>query len=109
MPSILDPSGSKPEGSAAWIRDPGSLAQGCFQALFLNFMIFLAGCLGIFILVGIVVIAGFGVLQFAWLGPMIGRYKRDGATESVNGVYIAAGITFLLSAACWGSIASPRR
>ena len=56
--------------------------------------------------VGIVLVMGYGLIQFAWLLPMWGRYRKAGKTESAKGVLIVAGISVLLSAACWHSFNS---
>ena len=53
--------------------------------------------------VGIFLVAGFGLLQFAWLLPIWTKFRRAGETETAKGVLIVAGITILLSAACWTS------
>jgi hypothetical protein len=48
----------------------------------------------------------FGLLQFAWLLPVRVGFMNDGKTESAKGVLITAGITVLVSAACWASLSS---
>src|SRR2546428_133255 len=86
--------------------DPGSVTQGVGRAGVLNFCIFAGAAAGIVILIGIPVIALFGVLQFAWIIPIYSRCKERGESETAKGILIAAGITFLLSAGCWGMILS---
>jgi hypothetical protein len=54
--------------------------------------------------VGIPLVAGFGLLQFAWLLPIRARLVKAGKTESAKGVLITAGISVLLSAACWANL-----
>ena len=54
--------------------------------------------------IGIPLVAGFGLLQFAWLLPVRAGFVKAGKTESAKGVLITAGITVLLSAACWASL-----
>jgi len=44
------------------------------------------------------------LLQFAWLLPVRAGFVKAGKTESAKGVLITAGITVLLSAACWASL-----
>jgi hypothetical protein len=62
------------------------------------------GIMSILIAVGGVIIATFGVLQYAWISPLYLRHKKRGETETAKGILIASGITVLLSAACWGSM-----
>jgi hypothetical protein len=54
--------------------------------------------------IGIALVGGFGLLQFIWLLPVRSRFMKAGKTDSAKGVLIAAGITVLLSAACWSSL-----
>jgi hypothetical protein len=54
--------------------------------------------------IGIILLGGFGLLQFAWLLPLRSRFQKSGKTESAKGILITAGITVLLSAACWASL-----
>ena len=49
-------------------------------------------------------IPGFGIMQFAWLGPPWYYYWRKGKTEDARGILVVAGFTFLLNAACWAVI-----
>ena len=55
-------------------------------------------------MIGIPLVVGFGLLQFAWLLPIRARFTRAGKTESAKGVLITAGITVLLSAACFANL-----
>jgi formate-dependent nitrite reductase membrane component NrfD len=43
-----------------------------------------------------------GVVQLAWIIPMVITFRRKGKTEMAKGIIIAAAITFLLNAGCWG-------
>ena len=86
------------------LLDPGSIWQGIAIGGAWNVCVLLASILGIFILIGIAVIAGFGLLQYAWIIPLYERYKGRGETETAKGILIASGVTVLLSAACWGAL-----
>ena len=56
--------------------------------------------------IGIFLVAGFGLLQFAWLLPVRASFVKAGKTESAKGVLIVAGITVLLSAACFANLSN---
>jgi hypothetical protein len=56
--------------------------------------------------IGIPLVAGFGLLQFAWLLPIRARFVKAGKAESAKGVLITAGITVLLSAACFANLSN---
>jgi hypothetical protein len=47
-------------------------------------------------------------LQALWIGPLYFKYRARDETETAKGILIAAGITFLLNAGCWGLVALPR-
>ena len=85
-------------------RDPGSIWQGIAIGGAWNVCALLASILGIFILIGIAVIVGFGLLQYLWILPLHEKYRERGETETAKGILIASGITVLLSAACWGAL-----
>jgi len=85
-------------------HDPGSIWQGIAIGGAWNVCALLASIIGIFILIGMAVIAGFGVVQYAWILPLYEKYRKRGETETAKGILIASGITVLLSAACWGSM-----
>jgi hypothetical protein len=53
---------------------------------------------------GIFLVAGFGLMQFAWLLPVRAGFVKAGKSENAKGVLIAAGITVLLSAACFANL-----
>ena len=86
------------------LRDPGSIWQGIALGGALNVCALFASLIGIFLLIGIPVIAGFGLVQYVWIMPLYEKYKGRGETETAKGILIASGITVLLSAACWGSM-----
>jgi hypothetical protein len=49
---------------------------------------------------------GIGLVQAAWIVPMVLRFRATGRRETAKGVIIAAAITFLLNASCWGLVAT---
>jgi hypothetical protein len=55
-----------------------------------------------------IVLLGIGVLQAAWIVPLVRYYRTKGEAETAKGLLIAAGIVFLLNASCWGVVASLR-
>lgn len=85
-------------------RDPGSIWQGIAIGGAWNFCALLVGLMAIFIVIGIPIIAGFGLVQYVWIAPLYEKYTGRGESETAKGILIASGVTVLLSAACWGSI-----
>jgi hypothetical protein len=51
--------------------------------------------------VGVVVIGGIGVLQLAYVIPLCLHFKKEGETNVIKGLIIAASITALLNVGCW--------
>jgi hypothetical protein len=51
---------------------------------------------------GAVLVAVIGVGQFLWLLPMWIVYRKRGERETAKGILLAAGLTFLVNAGCWG-------
>jgi hypothetical protein len=49
-------------------------------------------------------IGGVGLIQLAYVVPLYQYFKRNGRSMSARGLVIAASITALLNAACWGSV-----
>src|SRR5690349_512981 len=87
--------------------DPGSLVRGISLGSLINVGMLLIGCVTIPLIIGVAVVAGFGVLQFAWITPVYMRFRWRGETETAKGLLVAAGVTVLLSAGCWGVIFFP--
>jgi ABC-type phosphate transport system auxiliary subunit len=85
-------------------RDPGSIWQGIALGGTWNACALAAGVILIVALIGIFIVAGFGLVQYFWILPLYEKYNRRGETETAKGILIASGITVLLSAACWGSM-----
>jgi hypothetical protein len=49
-------------------------------------------------------IGGVGLIQLAYVIPLYQYFKSNGRSMSARGLVIAASITALLNAACWGSV-----
>lgn len=49
-------------------------------------------------------IGGVGLIQLAYVIPLFRYFQRNGRTMSARGLVIAASVTALLNAACWGSV-----
>ena len=86
----------------------GNLGKGFAIAAAINIGALLAGLSMIFIGVGVVIIFGIGAVQALWIGPLYTTYRGKGETETAKGTLLAAGITFLLNAGCWGLVMLPR-
>ena len=88
--------------------DPGTLVQGILIGLGWNGLALLASLVLMAAVIGIFLVAGFGLVQFAWIIPISRRYRNMGKTETAKGILIAGGISVLLSACCWGSLGNTR-
>ncbi len=55
---------------------------------------------------GAVLVYGIGLVQWAYIVPLYRARKRNGEPDTAKGMIIAASITTLLSAACWGFVMS---
>jgi len=86
--------------------DQGSILNGFLVAAGWNAAAIALSVALMAAVIGIPLVMGFGLIQFAWLLPMWNRYKKAGKTESAKGVLIVAGISVLLSAACWNSFSN---
>lgn len=89
-------------------RDEGSLGKGFAIAASINLGAAIAGFLTLAIGIGVFLILGIGAVQALWIGPLYFMYRARDETETAKGILIAAGITFLLNAGCWGLVALPR-
>lgn len=54
--------------------------------------------------VGLAMLAGIGVTQLIYVVPLMIYFYRSGRKNAFKGMLLAAGITFLLNATCWGLI-----
>ena len=86
--------------------EPGSILEGVMYGTVVNIFALLISVASIGIGIGILLTAGFGPIQWIWMAMLVNRFRREGQTETAKGVLIAAGISTLLSAACWGVLAS---
>jgi hypothetical protein len=88
----------------------GSVGRGVLVGLGLTFGAIVVGLVSAAFTGGIsaIVLLGIGVLQAAWIVPLVRSYRTKGETETAKGLLIAAGIVFLLNASCWGVVASMR-
>ena len=79
---------------------PGSVLAGFGLAAAINLGAAIVG------IVTIVIPLAIGIIQAAWIVPMVISFRRSGRRETAKGIIIAAAITFLLNAGCWGLIAT---
>ena len=86
--------------------DASSVSGGVVAvfALHLIQVPFLICCSVIGFEAGIVVPLLIGASQFVYVGPALSIARRKGRLNAVRGMWIAAGVTFLLNAACWGLV-----
>ncbi len=92
----------------------GSVEKGIGMTAALNLGIPLLGIIAVLgflpgpAAIALIIFAGIGVVQLAWMVPLVLAYRRRGETETAKGLTIGAGITFLLNAGCWGLLAGMR-
>jgi hypothetical protein len=85
-------------------EDGGSLWAGFGLAALINVGAVAAGALTLMVGIGFVILLGLGVVQLLWIIPLYSKYNRQGKTQTALGVLLAAGITFLLQAGCYGLV-----
>ncbi len=85
-------------------RNTDSLGVGLGLIWLLNLGQLILGGITLAIGIGAVIIAGFGLVQLAYVIPLAIKAKRTGKRERMKGIIIAASVTFLLSIACWGVV-----
>jgi len=78
--------------------NPGSVGKGVLLGLAIS--------LGAAIVSAPLVVPalGIGLIQLAWVIPMVLSYRRKGETETAKGLIIQAAIVAFLNAACWGIV-----
>lgn len=86
--------------------DKGSLGKGLLIAGGVNIVALGISAVTIMVGIGIVLLMGFGLLQFLWLLPFYLNYRRKGEGDTCKGILLGGGLTVLLSAACWNSFKS---
>jgi hypothetical protein len=84
------------------VSEKGSFWRGFLIAAAVTIGAVIVGAITLVAGIGIVILLGIGLVQLAWVLPMYFSYRRKGETQTANGVLLAAGITFLLNASCWG-------
>ena len=85
--------------------DRGSILKGFGIAAAVNIGAVVMGVITIAAVIGIFVLLGIGLVQAAWIIPLVLHFRKMGKPETAKGVIIAAAITFLLNAGCYGFIA----
>jgi hypothetical protein len=55
-----------------------------------------------FLQIGLVLLMGVGIVQAVYIVPAYIMAKNRGEMQIAKGLLIAAGLTFLLNATCWG-------
>ncbi|MEO5924120.1 MAG: hypothetical protein ABIR70_09855 [Bryobacteraceae bacterium] len=78
------------------VRPVGSVQRGV--------LIGLAISVGVSIVTAPIVIPflGIGLVQLAWVIPMVRNFRRKGETETAKGMVIQAAVVAMLNATCWG-------
>jgi hypothetical protein len=84
--------------------EPDGIWRGIRIGAGINAGALLVGIVTIPLIVGVFVVELFSLLQLAWLIPMYLRHRGRGETETAKGLAVAAGLTVLLSAGCWGAM-----
>jgi hypothetical protein len=94
--------GQQPEfpANAGDPNGKGSVLAGFGLAAVINLGAAIVG------IVTIVVPLAIGLIQAAWIVPMVLSFRKSGKSETAKGILIAATITFLLNAGCWGLVAT---
>ncbi len=90
--------------------DPGSIWSGiltvaAWHAGAIGLVFLLGGVAGESAL-GLVALCGIGLIQLLYVVPLVVSAYRRGRTRTKNGILIAAGITLLLNATCFGLVMS---
>lgn len=93
-------------GPGAPSTGSSELLKGLGLIWLLNVAQLIAGGMTLVIGIGAVLIAGFGLVQLAYVIPLAIKAKREGKHERMKGMIIAACVTFFLSIACWGVVIS---
>jgi len=90
------------------MSEGGSLLKG----LGIGALLTVAGLIGTWLFMarlpanfGFLFLLGIGVTQLVWVVPAVMYFQKDGQKETVKGILIVAGLTFLLNATCWGAVA----
>lgn len=81
-------------------HDPSPVPEDSSDKAWLGFIIIAAANLATFVFP--IVTVFIGIAQLIWLVPLVIYFNRKGKKHMVHGMYLAAGISFLLNASCFG-------
>jgi len=87
-------------------KSEGSILKGFALGAAVNVGALVAGIITLAAIIGVFILLAIGILQAAWIIPMVVHFRKSGQPETAKGVIIAAAITFLLNAGCWGLVAA---
>ena len=85
-------------------NDDGSIFQGLAICWGLNVAEVILGFLMLRITFGVAMIVGVGIVQLIYVLPFYFSFRKQGKTATAKGLVIAASITALLNATCWGVV-----
>lgn len=83
-------------------RNEGSTVGGIFLALGIPIFFLFTAVIPVWGSVVVFSLMGIGLVQLLYVIPLVRHYKRKGLTSTVQGIWIGAGIVFLLNSACLG-------
>jgi hypothetical protein len=84
----------------------GSVIKGIFICWGLNLLTLAFGSLLFVTFIGpLLLIGGIGLVQLLYVRPLYNTYKGKNEEGTCKGLVIAASVTALLNAGCWGSVA----
>lgn len=87
-------------------KSGGSVWLGFGMAAGINIAAVIVGGLTLTMGVGLFILLGIGLVQAAWIIPMVESFRKSGQRETMKGIIVAAALTFLLNAGCWGLVAT---
>ena len=84
-------------------NDEGNIGWGLLLCWGVNIGEIVVGFLTLVVLpLGAALIGGIGIIQLIYVIPLYFSFRKKGKTETAKGLVIAASITALLNATCWG-------
>jgi len=85
--------------------DEGQVIWGLLLCWGLNIGEVVIGFFALMMLpLGVALIGGTGIIQLIYVLPLYFSFKKQGKTNTAKGLVIAASITALLNATCWGLV-----
>lgn len=87
-------------------KNEGSIWVGLGLGAAVNIGAVIVGVVTIALVVGIFILLGIGLVQAAWIIPMVLSFRKSGKRETAKGVIVAAVITLLLNIGCYGLVAT---